>query len=53
LFTLVQSKMRPKLYMSEICPSARAVVLTAKVLELTLELKEVQPCKVGGAKTIT
>jgi hypothetical protein len=43
--------MRPKLYMSEICPSARAVVLTAKVLELTLELKEVQPCKVGGAKT--
>ncbi|XP_971389.2 glutathione S-transferase 1 [Tribolium castaneum] len=33
--------MRPKLYMSEICPSTRAVVLTAKVLELTLELKEV------------
>ncbi|KAJ3663883.1 hypothetical protein Zmor_008103 [Zophobas morio] len=33
--------MRPKLYMSEICPSARAVVLTAKVLQLTLEVKEV------------
>ncbi|KAJ3635650.1 hypothetical protein MTP99_008542 [Tenebrio molitor] len=44
--------MRPKLYMSEICPSARAVVLTAKVLELTLELKEVQPCKLNQQHAI-
>lgn len=36
--------MAPKLYMSEICPPVRAVLLTARILKVTLELKEVDFC---------
>lgn len=33
--------MAPKLYMTEICPCVRAVLLTARALKVTLELEEV------------
>lgn len=33
--------MMPKLYMTEVSPGVRAVLMTAKVLNVTLDLKEV------------